>query len=77
MKFQFDNLHCQHIQLELDHHLLLDERDILSHKLDECQRKYISIEDEYRSLQETVYIYILMLSRIWNFFFRNFKMKKN
>ncbi|CAF0763765.1 unnamed protein product [Adineta steineri] len=53
IKQQFENLHCQQIQLELDHHLLLDERDTLAHKLDECQRKYISIEDEYRSLQAT------------------------
>lgn len=42
------------MQLEFDHHLLIEERDILAHKFDECQRKYISIEDEYRSLQETV-----------------------
>ncbi|CAF1450293.1 unnamed protein product, partial [Adineta ricciae] len=49
----FDNLHSQHLQLELDHHLLLEERDTLAHKLDECHRKYVAIEDEYRSLQET------------------------
>ncbi|CAF0984560.1 unnamed protein product [Rotaria sordida] len=52
IKQQFDNLHCQYIQLELDHHLLLDEHDTLVHKLDEYQRKYISIEDECRSLQD-------------------------
>lgn len=59
---QFDHLHCQHNQLELDHHLLLDERDVLAHKLDECQRKYLSIEDEYRSLQETVRDHFSLIS---------------
>ncbi|CAF0747785.1 unnamed protein product [Rotaria sp. Silwood1] len=52
IKQQFDNLQCQYIQLELDHHLLLDEYDTIVHKLDECQRKYVSIEDECRSLQD-------------------------
>ncbi|CAF2853263.1 unnamed protein product [Rotaria sp. Silwood2] len=52
IKQQLDNLHCQYIQLQLDHHLLLDEHDTIVHKLDECQRKYISIEDECRSLQD-------------------------
>lgn len=50
---QFENLQCQHVQLEFDHHLLMEERDISSHKIDEYQRKYILIENEYRSLQET------------------------
>ncbi|CAF3389320.1 unnamed protein product [Rotaria socialis] len=52
IKQQFDNLHCQYLQLELDHHLLLEEHDTLTHKLDECQRKCIIIEDECRSLQD-------------------------
>lgn len=42
------------MQFELDHHLLLEEHDTLTHKLDECQRKCIAIEDEYRSLQDQV-----------------------
>ena len=42
------------MQLELEHHLILDERETLAHKLDECERRYLSIEDECRSLQETV-----------------------
>ena len=52
------------MQLELDHHLLLDERDTLAHKLDECQRKCISIEDECRSLQETVQNHSFFLSLV-------------
>jgi len=55
MKRQLDNLHHQHMQLEFEHHLILDERDTLAHKLDECERRCVSIEDECRSLQETKY----------------------
>lgn len=51
---QLDHLHHQHMQLEFEHHLILDERDTLAHKLDECERKCSAIEDECRSLQETV-----------------------
>ena len=79
-----DNLQRQYIQLELDHHLLVDERDTLVHKFNECQRQCTSIEDEYRSLQETVdrlmFFVILFFTPLLIFFiifYRNFKMRKN
>ena len=51
------------MQVELDHQLMLDERDTLAHKLDECQRRCSSIEDECRSLQETVRLVVVVRVR--------------